>query len=106
AAGDLAAAGAALGQDWPNVEHAAIHDPALAEAYAAVDDTGYGRIAVAEAAITEDAPVLWVVRDGDGPRLALAAPARVGDVVVGVAYVRLPLSRATASLDAVDVPAS
>ena len=106
AAGDFEAAAEALGRDWPNLEHAAIHDVDLAEAYAAVGDAGYGRIAVAEAAITEGKPVLGVVREGDGPRLALAAPARVDGAVVGVAYVRLPLARATASLDAVEVPGS
>ncbi|NLA68210.1 MAG: phosphomannomutase/phosphoglucomutase [Gammaproteobacteria bacterium] len=106
AAGDLAAAGAALGRDWPGAEEAVVHPPDLAAAYASVATAGYGRLAVAEAAIIEGKPVLGVVRDGDGPRLALAAPARVGDEVVGIAYVRLPLSRVTASLDAVDVPGS
>src|SRR5690554_3919488 len=106
AAGDFAAAAEALGRDWPGLEHARIQDIGLSEAYATAGEAGYGRIAVAEAAITEDAPVMWVVRDGEGPRLALAAPARVDDAVVGVAYVRLPLSRATMSLDAVDVPGS
>src|SRR5690606_11013062 len=106
AAGDFAAAGEALGHDWPNVEDAVVFEPGLAEGYAAAADAGYGRIAVAEAAVTEDTPVMWVVRDGDGPRLALAAPVRVDATVAGVAYVRLPLSRATAGLDAVDVPGS
>ena len=106
AAGDFAAAGETLGRDWPNLEQAVVQDTDLAEAYASVEEAGYGRIAVAEAAITEGTPVLWVVRDGDGPRLALAAPARVDGELVGVAYVRLPLARATAALDAVDVPDS
>ena len=105
-AGDFAAAAVALGRDWPNLEHAVILDTGLAEAYANAEQAGYGRIAVAEAAMTEGKPVLWVVRDGDGPGLALAAPARVGDVMAGVAYVRLPVARATAGLDAVDVPGS
>ncbi|MBJ6985738.1 phosphomannomutase/phosphoglucomutase [Luteimonas sp. MC1750] len=104
--GDLAAASAALGRDWPNLESATIHDTGLAEAYATAAQAGYGRIAVAEAAMTEGRPVMWVVRDGDAPRLALAMPARVGETLVGVAYVRLPLARAVAGLDAVDVPGS
>ncbi|MEN1961180.1 phosphomannomutase/phosphoglucomutase [Luteimonas sp. MJ246] len=104
--GDFATAGEALGRDWPNVDYAVVQDITLAEAYGAIDDAGYGRIAVAEAAIAEDRPVLWVVRDGDSPMVALAAPARVGDAPVGVAYVRLPLARITASLAAVDPPGS
>src|SRR5690606_9662494 len=59
---------------------------------------------VTEGAITAGKAVVWVVREADGPRLALAAPVSVGDDVAAVAYARLPLSRATASLDAVDVP--
>ncbi|MGY1459365.1 MULTISPECIES: phosphomannomutase/phosphoglucomutase [unclassified Luteimonas] len=106
AAGDFDAAAKALALDWPNIEHAAIHALDLAEAYGAVEEAGYGRIAVAEAAIIEGKPVMGVVRDGGGPRLALAAPARVDGALVGVAYVRLPLARATSSLDAVDVPGS
>ncbi|MBD7987637.1 phosphomannomutase/phosphoglucomutase [Luteimonas sp. Sa2BVA3] len=106
AAGDFTAAAAALGRDWPNLEHAAILDTGLDEEYANAEQAGYGRIAVAEAAMTEGKPVLWVVRDGEAPGLALAAPARVGDAMVGVAYVRLPVARASAGLDAVDVPGS
>ncbi len=106
AAGDLAVAGAALGRDWPDLEHAAVLDPALVDAYRTAPEAGYGRIAVAEAAVIEDKAVLWVIRDGGAPKVALAAPARTGDRVVGVAYVRLPLARATGSLDAVDLPGS
>src|SRR5690606_13258927 len=94
AAGDRDAAAAALAQDWPGVEHAEIHDIGLAGAYEAVAESGYGRIAVAEAAVTADGPVLWIIRDGGAPRLALAMPARAvdGGDVLGVAYLRLPLS--------------
>ena len=106
AAGDPGAAAAALGADWPGLEHAAILDPGLGNAYATVAEAGYGRIAVAEAALAEGKPVLWVVRDGGAPALALAAPARVDQAIVGVAYVRLPLARATAGLDAVNIPGS
>ena len=108
AAGDLDAAAAALGADWPGLEHASIHDTALTTAYASAAEAGYGRIAVAEAAMTQDAPVLWVVRDGGKPVLALAMPARAAEAgeVLGIAYVRLPLALATSSLDAVDVPGS
>ncbi|MEN1971801.1 phosphomannomutase/phosphoglucomutase [Luteimonas sp. MJ204] len=106
AAGDFAAAGEALGRDWPNLDQAVVQDITLADAYEAIDDAGYGRILVGEAAIAEGKPVLWVVRDGGAPMLALAAPAQVDGTPVAVAYVRLPLARASASLAAVDVPGS
>src|SRR5690606_23729966 len=108
AAGDREAAAAALGADWPGLEQAVIHDPALAGAYAAVADAGYGRIAVVEAALAKDAAVSWVVRDGGRPSLALAMPARVtdGGELLGVAYVRLPMALATSAVGAVDVPAA
>src|SRR5690606_25132759 len=104
AAGDLARAAEALGRDWPGLEHAAVYPPDLADAYGAVSEAGYGRIAVAEAAVIDDGPVLGVVRDGGRPALALAAPARVDDALVGIAYVRLPVSRVTEALDAARVP--
>src|SRR5690606_26771087 len=67
-------------------------------------EAGCGRVAVAEAAVIDDGPVLGVVRDGGRPALALAAPARVDDALVGIAYVRLPVSRVTEALDAARVP--
>ena len=106
AAGDLRAAGEALARDWPHLEHAEILPTDLVGPYAGLAEGGYGRVAVAEAALTEDRPVMWVVRDGDGARVALGAPARAGGAVVGVAYVRLPLARATAGLESVSVPSS
>jgi phosphomannomutase/phosphoglucomutase len=103
ASGDLAAAGAALGRDWPHLEQAVVLPTDLAEAYAGLPKNGFGRVAVAEAALSENKPVLWVVRDGDGPRVMLAAPARNGERTVGVALVRLPIGRATIGLDTVTV---
>ena len=103
AAGDLAAAGAALGRDWTHLEEAVVLPADLTEAYSGLEQGGYGRVAVAEAALSEGKPVMWVVRDGDAARVALAAPARVGDAVAGVAFVRLPLSRATLGLENVTV---
>jgi phosphomannomutase / phosphoglucomutase len=103
AAGDLAAAGAALGRDWTHLEQAVVLPIDLTEAYAGLPKSGFGRIAVAEAALSENKPVLWVIRDGDGPRVMLAAPARNGEQTVGVALVRLPIGRATIGLDTVTV---
>ena len=98
-AGDLAAAGAALGRDWPGVEEAVVLPPTLQDAYAGLPKSGFGRIAVAEAALAEDKAVLWAIRDEGRPAIALAAPARAGEAVAGIAFVRLPLSRATLGLE-------
>ncbi len=103
ASGDLAAAARVLGTDWNTAEDVALYPTDLAAPYDALPSGGYGRIAVAEAALSEDQAVMWVIREGDGPRVALAAPARVGGETVAVAYVRLSLSRATAGLEAVEV---
>src|SRR5690554_448952 len=95
AAGDLEAASAALAADWPNLEEVAVYGPSLESVYAGLGERGFGRAAVLEAALVEDRPVAWVIRENDAPRLALAAPAREGGVLVGAAFARLPLSRAT-----------
>src|SRR5690606_3327591 len=84
-------------------EQAAVLPPDLADAYERLPAEGFGRIAVAEAALVEDRPVAWVIRDDGQARVALAAPARVGEATLGVAFVRLPLARATLGLDAVAV---
>src|SRR3546814_3536012 len=48
----------------------------LEQAYEGLPKTGFGRIAVLEAAMTEDKPVLWAIRADGKPAIALAAPAR------------------------------
>ena len=103
AAGDLSMAATRLAADWPGIEQAAMLPPDLERAYAGLPDSGFGRLGLAEAAIANNQPMIGVVRDGGGPRLALAAPARVGNRLIGVAYVRLPLSRATGAADSVAI---
>ncbi|HVI59689.1 MAG TPA: phosphomannomutase/phosphoglucomutase [Luteimonas sp.] len=103
-AGDLAAAGAALGRDWNGIEEAVVLPTGLQDAYAALPKAGYGRIAAAEAALAEDKPVLWAIREQGKPAIALAAPARAGDALAGVAFVRLPLARATLGLQNASLP--
>ncbi|MDH5822443.1 phosphomannomutase/phosphoglucomutase [Luteimonas sp. RD2P54] len=98
AADDLESAAAALAADWPGLEEAAIYLPDLESVYAGLDEGGFGRAAVLESALVEDRPVTWVIREADGPRVALAAPARAGERLVGVAFVRLPMARATLPL--------
>lgn len=99
AAGDLERASAALAADWPNLEEVAVYGPDLESVYAGLGENGFGRAAVLEAALVEDAPVAWVIREDDAPRLALAAPAREGGALVGAAFVRLPASRATLAVE-------
>ena len=104
-AGDFDAAAQALGADWPQLEQALVRPPELTEAYAGLPDAGFGPLSVMETALVEDKPVVAVVRVEGAPRVALAAPARVGEQLVGVALVQLPLARATAALDSVPVDA-
>ncbi|MCJ0826167.1 phosphomannomutase/phosphoglucomutase [Luteimonas sp. 50] len=95
--GDIAGAAAQLKAGWPQVEQVEILPPDLDGAYAGLPRTGFGRLAAAEAALATNAPVARIVKD-DGVRLVLAAPARSGDRLAGVAYVRLPLAQATQAL--------
>ncbi len=105
-AGDLDAAAKALAADWPNLEVAQVLSPDLGDAYAGLPKGGFGPLAAMEAALVADAPVTTVVRVAGEPRVALTAPARAGEALVGVAYVQLPLSRATVGLDSASVDAS
>ncbi|BDU18383.1 phosphomannomutase/phosphoglucomutase [Lysobacter auxotrophicus] len=102
-AGDLGAASQELGKGWNGASDAAILPLDLAAEYAALPKGGYGRLGVIEAAIAADRPVSGLVKHNGGPQLALAAPARVGDRTVGVAYVRLPIARIGVGLQQVDV---
>ena len=104
AATDLAAAGKALGEGWNGVQETAVLPPGLQDSYAGLPKSGYGRVAVLEAAQAEGKPVLWVIREGGKPEVALAAPAQVGEATVGIAFARLPLARATLGLQSASLP--
>src|SRR5690606_30527341 len=104
AAGDLAAAGRALGEGWSGVQETAVLPPDLQDAYAGLPKSGYGRVAALEAAMAGDKPVLWAIREGGKTEIALAAPARAGETTVGVAFARLPLARATLGLENASLP--
>ena len=93
ASGDLAAAGDALGRGWEAAEATEVVPVDMDGAYAAAaaGEASYGRLAALEGALVADGVVATVIRDG-APVLALSAPARAGDAVVGVAYARLPLA--------------
>ena len=102
AAGDLAAAGAALGEGVEGIEGAEVAPLDLDGIYAAVagGDATYGKLAAMEAAVVADAVVASVIRDEGKPVLAVSAPARTEQGLVGVAYARLPLDRLTAAITA------
>lgn len=102
--GDLAAAGQALGRDWPEVQEAIIVPADLEGVYAALPKSGFGRAAALEAALTEDKAIVAIARIDGKQQLTLAAPARLGDRLAGVAFVRLPLTRVTLALQNAVVP--
>ena len=102
-AADLPRASRELGQGWTGAEEVAVLPVGLDDAYAALPKSGYGKLGALEAAIAGGKPVAAIVRDAGKPSLVLAAPARAGNTVAGVAYGRLPVSRATAALDAAGV---
>ena len=100
--GNLAAAAIELQRGWARAEHAQVLPPDLQAAYAALPQAGFGRLAVAEAALAADAPVARIAKDGE-PALLVAAPAKVGARLVGVAVIHLPLSIATDAVQAANV---
>jgi phosphomannomutase / phosphoglucomutase len=100
ATGDLALAAKLLGAAWPQLHKAEILPPQLDEVYAQLSDSGFGRLAVVEAALMENKVAHRVVRGEGSPYLALAVPARAGERLVGVAYIEVALSELTAGLTA------
>ncbi len=102
-AGDFVAAGKALAAGWPQVEHAEIVSPSLADAYAQADDTGFGRLAAMESVLVEGEAKVRVIRDDGRPVLAVSGPVVQDGKTIGVAFVRLPLSLVTAALQEAQV---
>ena len=103
--GDVAAAVRLVAADWPDVERTEVWPADMQSRYAALPRSGYGSLAVSEAALVAGKPVARVVTVGGEQRLALAAP------VPGVrepmlAYVELPLERLTLGLQNVELDAS
>ncbi len=98
ASGDLVTANVELKSDWPHAESSEVLPVGLADAYAGLPKTGFGRIAVAEAALAADGPIARIVREGGGTKLVVDAPARVNGELIGIASVVLPSTRATGAL--------
>lgn len=103
AAGDFAAASAAVAADWPDAQSVEIHPPELDRLYAALPDGGFGRVSVMESALVRGEPVVAIIRAGGTPQLGLAAPVQRDGETVAVAFVRLPVTRVTAALDEITV---
>lgn len=99
-AGDNAAAARAISEGWKGASPAQVLPADLEAAYAVPADFGFSKLALLEAALSENKPVARVVREDRQSQLGLAAPA--GD---GVAYVVVPLTLLTGSLDQAAVPA-
>ncbi|KPN16884.1 phosphomannomutase [Xanthomonas sp. Mitacek01] len=100
AAGDLDAAAQVLAHGWAGVESAAIVPADLRTAYAALEEGGYGRLSALQAALVDGRASVAIAQVDGAPRVLVAAPASVDTRLVGIALVQLPLSLATAGLEA------
>jgi phosphomannomutase/phosphoglucomutase len=98
---DLTSASKVISAGWPNVSLVQVLPPDLDDAYDGLSKGGYGKLAVVEAALSDDRIRTWVIRDLNQPRLALAAPAKVGERVAGVVYVQLPFTELSSGLEAI-----
>ena len=104
AAGNTANAVAALKQDWSEVKRAEVWPASMEALYDALPGTGFGTLAVAEAALASAAPTARVVKAASEQRLAMAAPVD-GVQAPLVAYVEVPLARLAAGIERQRVPA-
>ena len=98
AGGDLAAAASAANEAWPNAKVEVLPID-LNAAYAELPKGGYGRLAVAEMALSSGKLTGWVVKSAGAPHYAMAAPIQAGGKVVGVAHAQVKLSELTGPLD-------
>jgi len=103
AGGDAVQAANAIRERFKGAEDVQVWPADLTAAYADVGAFGYSRLALLEAGLAAENTQGLVVRDGGQPRLGLAASASLA-ATPAVVYVRLPLLRLTAALDAVQVP--
>ncbi|HXH01614.1 MAG TPA: phosphomannomutase/phosphoglucomutase, partial [Xanthomonadaceae bacterium] len=100
--GDLATAATRLRAGWPDAQAVDIIPADLQATYAGLPKSGYGRIAVVEAALAANKPVARVAREGAATRFVIAAPAQVNGQTLGVAYVQFPLKALTDTVIAGD----
>ena len=102
-AGDTAAAVAALKRDWADVQRAELWPATLEAGYAGLPGSGYGTLAVAEAALASGETAIRIVGTGDRRALAMAAPVASG-AAPQLAYVELPLASVVAGIEGASVP--
>ena len=100
AAGDTAAAVAALKDGWSELRRVELWPGDLDALYAGLPRTGFGTLAVAEDALISGKMAVRIVRTGSEHRLAMAVPVDGGRV----AYVELPLARLESSVGAPRLP--
>lgn len=105
AGGDALAAASVIRERFKGAEDVQVLPGDLAAAYANPKDFGYARLSLLESAQVADHAQVHVIRDAKQVRLGIAAAVRLG-AQPAVAYVRLPLLRLTAPLDAIAVPGS
>lgn len=105
AAGDAAAAAAALRQGWAAAEDSAVLPASLEVAYQDLPAFGYAKLALLELALSTDKPTLRIVRADGGQHLGVAAPVLLAEVPA-VAYVRVPITGIETIFASSGVPAS
>ena len=98
AAGDRTTAARAVAAGWAEVKRSEIWPADMQALYAALPRSGYGSLAVGEAALATGKPAVRVVTSRGEQRLALAAPASDAQGPV-LAYVELPLARLTRGIE-------
>jgi len=101
--GNRAATARAIAVQWPQLKRVEVWPADLEVLYSALPASGYGSLAVSEAALVAGKAVARVVGSASEQRLALAAPATDAQGPV-VAYVELPLARLTAGIEAATLP--
>ncbi len=91
-ANDLAAASQALSAAWPGSEHVEVATADLQAMLAALPTSGYGRAAVAQAALATGRPASAIARDDGQPKLLVALPLADGAAVAVGAQPAKPLT--------------
>ncbi len=101
---DDAAARDVIAQALTGAEAIEWHEPGLNDAYERAAEFGYGKLGVLEMALQQNGAQAAVIQDAGGPRLGVAAPVLEDGRVLTLVYVRLPLDRVTAPVQAAAVP--
>ncbi len=92
--GDNAAAAKAISDEWPDLVRSEVWSADLQAQYDTLPASGYGSLAVGEAALAEGQPVARIISSKGGERLAIAGPV-AGQQVQLLGYVELPLEGVT-----------